>query len=149
MICIGCSNIKNEKRTEREMLESLEALEEPLQVFYDGTGYFLLKSFVDSHPEINIRLVNCLPDTDNGFDEFDLNKTIEEYGEPDLIIARDELSVYLSEMFHEGHIADLTDFCSPKFKKSKFFLTVCVSVGFDFLFDDFLSTAFHVSYFFT
>ena len=38
---------------------------------------------------------------------------------------------------------DLTDFCSPKFKKSKFFLTVCVSVGFDFLFDDFLSTAFH------
>ena len=112
MICIGCSNIKNEKRTEREMLESLEALEEPLQVFYDGTGYFLLKSFVDSHPEINIRLVNCLPDTDNGFDEFDLNKTIEEYGEPDLIIARDELSVYLSEMFHEGHIADLTDFCS-------------------------------------
>jgi len=108
----GCAS-QNERRNSGSMFdETLETMEEPLRIFYDGTGHFLLKSFQDAHPEIDIRLINCLPETDNGFDEFDLNKIIEDYGIPDLIIARDELSIYLSEMFKEGHIADLTDFCS-------------------------------------
>jgi len=111
-VFVGCSSFGQEERSDPKPEETLESMEEPLTIFNDGTGYFLLNSFQKTHPEINIRLVNCLPNTDTGFDEFNMNEIIEQHGNPDLIIARDELSVYLSEMFKEGHIANLTDFCT-------------------------------------
>lgn len=109
---VGCSSFEKEEQSDPMPEETLESTEEPFTIFNDGTGYYLLSSFQEKHPEINIRLVNCLPNTDIGFDTFDMNEVFEKNGTPDLIVASDEFSIYLSEMYDEGHIAELGELCS-------------------------------------
>ncbi len=105
-VLAGCGRETKENSHIQE--ETLETMEEPLRIFYDGTGYYILRSFMDAHPEIKIELINCLPFL---AEEFDYKDIVEREGVPDLIIARDELSLYLPELFAEGDIASLTDYC--------------------------------------
>ena len=80
MVFVGCAS----QEQERELDVSLDTMEEPLTIFYDGSGEYLLKSFMSSNPKINIRLIECHPTTD---EEIDLQAIIDQYGTPDLIIA--------------------------------------------------------------
>ena len=106
---VGCDSSNERRSTDIEQGETLETMEEPLRIFYDGTGYYLLKSFVDAHPEMNIMLINCIPNVDGAID---FDSIVAQYGVPDLIVAREEVSIFLSEWYEEGHIADLSEFCS-------------------------------------
>ena len=105
MVFIGCDS----KKDEMNLDITLDAMEEPLTIFYDGSGELLLKSFMSSNPNINIRLIECLPATD---EEIDIQEIINQNGTPDLIIAGEELSIYLSEWYKQGYITDIGEFSS-------------------------------------
>ncbi len=105
MAFVGCAS----QEQERELDVSLDTMEEPLTIFYDGSGEYLLKSFMSSNPKINIRLIECLPTTD---EEIDLQAIIDQNGTPDLIIAGESLSMYLSEWYQKGYITDINEYLS-------------------------------------
>lgn len=105
MVFVGCAS----QEQERELDVSLDTMEEPLTIFYDGSGEYLLKSFMSSNPKINIRLIECHPTTD---EEIDLQAIIDQYGTPDLIIAGESMSMYLSEWYQKGYITNINEYLS-------------------------------------
>ena len=105
MVFVGCAS----QEQERELDVSLDTMEEPLTIFYDGSGEYLLKSFMSSNPKINIRLIECLPTTD---EEIDLQAIIDQNGTPDLIIAGESMSMYLSEWYQKGYITNINEYLS-------------------------------------
>lgn len=111
VICfmMGCRTLNRKVLGDNKRQVTLENNEEPLKIFYDGTGYNLLKSFMEAHPRVEIDLVKCIPLAD---DEIDLKEIIKKNGIPDLILAEETLSVYLAEWYTKGYIANLADFCS-------------------------------------
>lgn len=104
----GCASLTNGRRINGQV-ETLDNMEEPLIVFYDGAGYYLIKSFMESHPEINIEIVNCIP---SAGESIDYKTLIAKNGTPDLIIASEDISGYLPEWYEKGYIADLGEFYS-------------------------------------
>ena len=102
----GCG--KNKVKNSPIQEETLETMEEPLRIFYDGTGEKLLRSFINAHPEINIMLINCL----HVGTEIDMEEIINKNGVPDLIIAGEEKSGCLPDLYHEEYIADLGEYCA-------------------------------------
>lgn len=106
---IGCSTTDKGERKSNGREETLENMEEPLVVFYDGAGYYLIQSFMESHPEINIEVVNCIPIIG---ENIDYKTLVAKNGVPDLIIASEGVSVYLPEWYEQGYIVDLGEFCS-------------------------------------
>lgn len=105
MVFVGCAS----QEQERELDVSLDTMEEPLTIFYDGSGEYLLKSFMSSNPKINIRLIEFHPTTD---EEIDLQAIIDQYGTPDLIIAGESMSMYLSEWYQKGYITNINEYLS-------------------------------------
>ena len=106
---MGCTFSRTDRRTDLTTGETLENMHEPLRVFYDGTGDYLLKSYMFAHPEVKIELVNCIPNVDG---EIDINSLISKNGVPDLIIAREEVSMYLPTWYKDGYIAEMGELCS-------------------------------------
>ncbi len=108
-VFVGCASEGDEEKIDPKLEETLETMEEPLRIFYDGSGEYLIKSFMSAHPEVNIQLIECIR---SGEDEVDMQDIISNNGVPDLIIGSEEISGYLSEWHHEGYTADLLEFCS-------------------------------------
>ena len=102
----GCGRETKENNQIQE--ETLETMEEPLRIFYDGTGENLLRSFINAYPEINIMLINCI----HVGTEIDMEEIINKNGVPDLIIAGEEKSGCLPDLYHEEYIADLGEYCA-------------------------------------
>ena len=110
LLClVGCTSIIEEERDSKYTHESLETMEEPLVVFYEPSAYHLLKSFKESHPDIKIQqeAIKCYEDN------HDLETFIKKKGVPDLILGNSSSAgLYLMDWYADGHIANMSDFCS-------------------------------------
>ena len=107
----GCS-YKDEEKSNVDVYETLEEMEDEFVVFYDSSAYMLLQSFQDNHPNIEIEMILI--------DQFteDLKEMIDRYGPPDLVLGRirqlgKDNFIDLCDLpycYEKGYIADLSVF---------------------------------------
>lgn len=83
--------------------------EEPLVVFYEGGKLpIVLSNFMVQHPEVKLNIYNT-----NSYNIEEIQKTIDQYGSPDIWLMGDFGSRYtIQELYEQGQIADLYPFCA-------------------------------------
>jgi len=122
MMQMACG--KEEEKSDKEVYETLEEVDYEFLVFYDPSAKMLLQSFMEHHPEIEIKMANM--EASFGIDDdasqgLHMKANIERYGLPDLILGGSELysarggevdKFDLPRCYEEGYIADLKTFCA-------------------------------------
>ena len=128
----GCNSLKQEEQTiyksNENVYETLEELEDEFVVFCDPAAGPLMQSFVENHPEIKIKRIvfNYWDGTEDDPGAV-LRETIKKYGPPDLILGKLHQFEYdwedLPGCYEKGYIVDMDSYCAedPTLDQTKYF----------------------------